>query len=93
MIAQFIARELEAGLKSALRPLAQYVRMLLIGSALYVLSTVGYLFALGFGSVALYFVLLDIPSHASAAGIVGLAWLAIAILLTVVGLHRLRPPR
>jgi hypothetical protein len=93
MIAQFITREVERGLKQALRPLAEYLRMLALGSGLVIVSTVGYLFALAFGSVGIYFTLLDRVTEAGAAFWLGGGWLVIGVGLMLLGLNRIRPPR
>lgn len=93
MIADFLQRELERGLKRALTPLVIYLKTLLIGINLLVLALIGYVFALAFGSVGLYFVLLHTTVNAIAAFWVGGAWLLIAVVLTLLGTSRIRPPR
>lgn len=93
MIAEMLQRELERGLKRALTPLVIYLKTLLIGFNLLALAMIGYVFALAFGSVGLYFVLLHTNVNAVAAFWVGGAWLVVAAFLTLLGTSRIRPPR
>ncbi len=93
MIADLMQRELERGLKGALRPLVTYLKTLLIGLNLLVVALVGYLFALAFGSIGLYFLILHTTVNAVAAFWVGGVWLLLAIILTAIGTSRIRPPR
>lgn len=93
MIAEFIRQEVEAGLRAALRPLPHYLRLLLAGVGLVSLSLVAYLFALLFGSVGVFFTILEQSPYAEAAFWVGGGWLLLAALLTYFGSSRIREPR
>lgn len=93
MLAYLIRAELERGLKTALRPVIPYLRMLVTGVTFVIVSIGAYLFAFLFGSLGLFFTLIEQANPAEAAFWLAAAWLIIGLLLTLVGSSRLRPPR
>lgn len=93
MIADLLRREVERGLKRALTPMVIYLKGLLIGLNLLAFAVIGYVFALGFASVGLYFAILHTTVNAVAAVWVAGAWLLVAVVLTALGSSRIRPPR
>lgn len=93
MIARVIEREVERGLKAALRPAARYLRGVSVGLLLVAIAGgLGIVSVIGFG-LAVFFALSPTLGPAGAALTLTGAGLLLTIILTFMGIQAIRPPR
>lgn len=93
MLARIIEREVEQGLKAALRPAARYLRGVSLGLLLVVIAAaLGALSVVGLGLAVFFTLSANLGPTGAALAITGTG-LVLALLSAAIGLHAIRPPR
>jgi len=92
MAVEYIATRLEQAAKTALSPIAPYLRKLALGTVLILVSASGFMIGLFAAMAALFLLIAGLP-YADAAGWCALAAIGCSLLITLTGASLIKPPR